>query len=250
MRKWQRLHLTQRRRSISRSSWCMSRNKVMFSSGLEESLSRILRSSSFCKNTSDKGGFNQRWEMGNVRAKCLISLLSASFHWSNHRTQTHEIWENLAPASKNIWELDGNRYGSIMTEVMDRNRNNVLIPRGSEIEVDKIGHRILCGGLEGGSPPGLIGSQIRDQVVFLDGRENWCWAVFWAWNRTITQNLLSLTSQSGDFRKIVTLAKMMIVFCLVFCWDFFWRNFFRPRPFQGCHLSLAWPFHLHSYSHH
>ena len=106
MRKWHRLHLAQRRRSISRSSWCMSRNRVMFSSGLEESLSRILKSSSFwhhiMRDSIKKG------EIENVRVKCLISLLSASFHWSNHRTQTHEIWGNLAPASKNIWELNGN----------------------------------------------------------------------------------------------------------------------------------------------
>ena len=84
MKKWHRLHLAQRRLSISMSSWCMSRNRVMFSSGFDESLSRILRSSSFWRDTywwgiqSKMGNWKRTSKVSDFLAVCQFPLIQSS----------------------------------------------------------------------------------------------------------------------------------------------------------------------------
>ena len=224
MRKWHLLHLAQRLLSISiLSSWCMSRNKVMFSSGLEESLSRILRSSSFWHHerfNQKRGNWKRTSKVSDFLAVCQFPLIQSS---DSNSWDLREFGSSIEEHLGIEWKLKFLNHVKSWTEI------DILLPRGSEIEVDKIRHGILGGWLECRPSPGLIGSQICDQVVFLDGRENWCWAMFSIWKRTITKKLSTPTSQSGDFHKIVTQVKMRIVSCLVVCWALFWNS--RPRSY-------------------
>ena len=248
MKKW---HLAQRRLSISMSSWCMSRNRVMFSSGFDESLSRILRSSSFWRDTywwgiqSKMGNWKRTSKVSDFLAVCQFPLIQSS---DSNSWDLREFGSSIEEHLGIEWKLVCLHHVKSCTEIDIHNTG--ILPRGSEIGINKIRHRVVSGWLQGRSPPRLVRSQVCDQVVFLDRRENRRWAVIEVWNQTINNKLWQPTSQSGDFRKIATQIRMMKVFCLVVGWGSFWKNFFRLRSCENCHLSQVWPFHPYSCYHH
>ena len=138
MRKWHRLHFVQRRRSISMSSWCMSRNRVMFSSGLDESLSRILRSSSFWRYTflwgihSEMGNWKRTSKVSDFLAVCQFPLIQSS---DSNSWDLKEFGSSIEEHLGIEWKLTCLKHVKSWTEIDIFTHGKIIYPEARRLEL-------------------------------------------------------------------------------------------------------------------